>query len=139
MKDLKFFYLDVKNQYTKDDKYLAVVTGNGLWIRDDLGEIINYINAEKLDTNKLLNVTISQFDKEFELQKVIISKSVDIQSNNWIIENPIINLNNNTSTTSQLEFFSNFDERDFKNLLSISTPSISINARILINGFSKIS
>ena len=50
--NLKFFYLDVKNQYTKDDKYLAVVTGNGLWIRDDLGEIINYINAEKLDNNK---------------------------------------------------------------------------------------
>ena len=41
--NLKFFYLDLKNQYTKDDKYLAVVTGNGLWIRDDLGEIINYI------------------------------------------------------------------------------------------------
>ena len=28
--NLKFFYLDLKNQYTKDDKYLAVVTGNGL-------------------------------------------------------------------------------------------------------------
>ena len=30
-------------------------------------------------------------------------------------------------------------QKDFKNLLSISTPSISINARILINGFSKFS
>ena len=121
--NLKFFYLDIKNQYTKDDKYLAVVTGNGLWIRDDLGEIINYINAEKLDNNKLLNVTISQFNKEFELQKVIISKSVDIQSNNWIIEKPIINLNNNTSTVDQLEFFSNFDEKRimsiFENLSSL--------------------
>ena len=121
--NLKFFYLDVKNQYTKDDKYLAVVTGNGLWIRDDLGEIINYINAEKLDNNKLLNVTISQFNEEFELQKVIISKSVNIQSNNWIIEKPIINLNNNTSTADQLEFFSNFDEKRimsiFENLSSL--------------------
>ncbi len=121
--NLKFFYLDIKNQYTKDDKYLAVVTGNGLWIRDDLGEIVNYINAEKLDKNKLLNVTISQFNKEFELQKVIISKSVDIQSNNWIIEKPIINLNNNTTTADQLEFFSNFDEKRimsiFENLSSL--------------------
>ena len=41
---------------------------------------------EKLDKNKLLNVTISQFNKKFELQKEIISKSADIQSNNWIIE-----------------------------------------------------
>ena len=94
-----------------------------MWIRDDLGEIVNYINAEKLDKNKLLNVTISQFNKEFELQKVIISKSVDIKSNNWIIEKPIINLNNNTSTADQLDFFSNFDEKRimsiFENLSSL--------------------
>ena len=121
--NLKFFYLDIKNQYTKDDKYLAVVTGNGLWIRDDLGEIVNYINAEKLDKNKLLNVTISQFNKEFELQKVIISKSIDIKTKNWIIEQPIINSNNNTSTADQVEFFSNFDEKRimsiFENLSSL--------------------
>ena len=121
--NLKFLYFDIKNQYSKDDKYLAIVTGNGLWIRDDLGSIINYINAEKLDKNKLLNVTISQFNKNFELQKVIISKSVDIKSNNWIISEPIINLDNNTSTVNQLNFFSNFDEKRimsiFENLSSL--------------------
>ena len=36
-------------------------------------------------------------------------------------------------------FLSNLDEREFKNLLSTSTPSISMNASILISGFSKIS
>ena len=121
--NLKFFYLDIKNQYSKDDKYLAVVTGNGLWIRDDLGDIINYINAEKLDKNKLNNVTISQFNKEFELQKVIISKSVDIRTKNWIIDRPIINLDNNTSTVEKLEFYSNFDKERilsiFENLSSL--------------------
>ena len=121
--NLKFFYFDLKNQYSKDDKYLAVVTGNGLWIRDDLGEIINYINAEKLDNNKLNNVTISQFNKEFELQKVIISKSVDIRTKNWVIDRPIINLDNNTSTVEKLEFYSNFDKKRilsiFENLSSL--------------------
>ncbi len=121
--NLKFFYLDIKNQYTKDDKYLAVVTGNGLWIRDDLGEIVNYINAEKLDKNKLINVTISQFNKRFELKKVIISKSVDIKTKNWIIDQPIINSNNNTSTADKIDFFSNFDEQRimsiFENLSSL--------------------
>ena len=38
-----------------------------------------------------------------------------------------------------LIFFSNFKERDFRNLLSTSIPSISIKARIFINGFSNIS
>ena len=70
--NLKFLYLDIKNQYSKDDKYLAVVTGNGLWIRDELENSVNYINAEKLEKNKLINLTISEFDNNFKLKRVII-------------------------------------------------------------------
>ena len=36
---LKFSYLDVKNKFTKDDKYLAVITDNGLWIKDETKKI----------------------------------------------------------------------------------------------------
>jgi len=121
--NLKFLYFDIKNQYSKDDKYLAVITSNGLWIRDDLDNMTNYINAERLDENNLINVTISQFNKNFELQRVIISKRVDIKTNNWVINNPIINSNNNTETFSHLEFFSNFNEERilsiFENLSSL--------------------
>ena len=121
--NLKFLYFDIKNQYSKDDKYLAVITSNGLRIRDDLDNMTNYINAEKLDESNLINVTISQFNKNFELQRVIISKRVDIKTNNWVINNPIINSNNNTETFSQLEFFSNFNEERilsiFENLSSL--------------------
>ena len=31
--NLKFMYLDIKNKYSKDNKCLAIVTENGLWIR----------------------------------------------------------------------------------------------------------
>tara|TARA_B100001121_G_scaffold103476_1_gene91777 strand:+ start:383 stop:1459 length:1077 start_codon:yes stop_codon:yes gene_type:complete len=108
--NLKFFYLDLKNQYTKDDKYLAVVTSNGLWIRDEVDKIINYINAEKLDNDKLFNVTISQFDQKFKLTKVIISKEANIKTNTWVLQNPIVNFENNSKSYDKLEFFSNFDE-----------------------------
>ncbi len=37
--NLKFFYLDIKNDYSKDDKYLAVITSNGLWIKDEMMKI----------------------------------------------------------------------------------------------------
>ena len=87
--NLKFFYFDLKNQYTKDDKYLAVVTGNGLWIRDEVGEFINYINAENLENDNLNNVTITQFNKNFEMEKVIISEKVSIKTKNWILEKPL--------------------------------------------------
>tara|TARA_Y100001958_G_C21235561_1_gene561859 strand:+ start:258 stop:1334 length:1077 start_codon:yes stop_codon:yes gene_type:complete len=108
--NLKFFYLDLKNQYTKDDKYLAVVTSNGLWIRDEVDKTINYINAEKLDNDKLFNVTISQFDQKFKLTKVIISKEANIKTNTWVLQNPIVNFENNSKSYDKLEFFSNFDE-----------------------------
>ena len=114
--NLKFFYFDMKNQYTKDDKYLAVVTGNGLWIRDEVEDFVNYINADKLENDKLYGVTISQFDKNFEIKKVIISQEVNISTNNWILNKPIVNSENNSKTYDQIEFFSNFDE---KRMLSI--------------------
>ncbi len=121
--NLKFFYYDLKNQYTKDDKYLAVVTGNGLWIRDEVGEFINYINAEKLENDNLYDVTISQFNKNFEIEKVIISKKVNIKSKKWILSKPIINSQNNSKSFDELEFFSNFDEERmlsiFDNLTSL--------------------
>jgi len=121
--NLKFFYFDLKNQYTKDDKYLAVVTSNGLWIRDEVDEKINYINAEKLENDKLFDVTISQFNQDFKLTKVIISKKVDIKSNIWILDNPIVNSDNYSKSYEKLEFFSNFDEERmlsiFDNLSSL--------------------
>ena len=35
---LKFFYLDIKNDYSRDNKYLAVVTDSGLWLKDEINE-----------------------------------------------------------------------------------------------------
>ena len=40
--NLKFLYLDIKNEYTKDNKYLAVVTSNGLWIKDEKKKSYQY-------------------------------------------------------------------------------------------------
>ena len=37
---MKNSYLVIKNKYTDDDKYLAVITENGLWIKDEINEEI---------------------------------------------------------------------------------------------------
>ena len=37
---LKFQYLDIKKDYTKDNKYLATITENGLWIKDQIDDQI---------------------------------------------------------------------------------------------------
>ena len=50
---LKGEYLKIKNTYTKDNKYLAVINGNGLWIKDTIGDKINIINANKINNEFL--------------------------------------------------------------------------------------
>ena len=54
---LKNSYLLIKNKYTDDNKYLAVITENGLWIKDEIDGKINIINANKVDNQFLINVS----------------------------------------------------------------------------------
>ena len=75
---LKNSYLVIKNKYTVDSKYLAVVTENGLWMKDEINNQVNIINANKIENDFLLDVFISQFDKNFEIIKTIQSEKVNI-------------------------------------------------------------
>ena len=122
--NLKFLYLDIKNDYSKDDKYLAVVTGNGLWIRDEINNQINYINAEKLNQNHLIGLSISQFDKDFNLIKVIVAPKAIIDTTKWIIIKPVINMNNFSEKKEEFIFESSFD---LDRILSIFENLSSLN------------
>ena len=91
---LKFTYLELKNDYSTDDKYLAMVTDNGIWIKDEYNENIYIISATKIENNYLKNVFITEFNGEFNLVRMIKSPKVDIANYEWIIYSPIISLNN---------------------------------------------
>ena len=43
----------IKNNYTNDSKYLAVINKNGLWIKDEINGEINIINANQVDNEFL--------------------------------------------------------------------------------------
>ena len=107
--NLKFAYLDIKNQYSKDDKYLAAITANGLWIRDIYKNKIKFINAEEIDGNYLLNISISEFNENFIIEKSINAKKANIKNNNWILMSVIINSNNKLEKLDSLEFETNFN------------------------------
>ena len=51
---LKNFYLELKSQHTTDGKYLAVITKNGLWIKDKIDNKILIINSSKIDQEYLI-------------------------------------------------------------------------------------
>ena len=122
---LKSHYLQIKNEFTADNKYLAVITENGLWIKDEINGKINIINADKIDRNLLINVSIVQFDKNFNLLQSIESKEVDVKSKYWIIKNPIITKENLTNKLEFVNLNSNFDLEKISNLFSnLSAMSI---------------
>ena len=116
--NLKNLYLEHKNKYSSDNKYLAVVTNNGLWIKDVLDEKTLFVNATKIENNFLIDVNISEFNKNFDLLRVISSKKVNINSNNWILNEVKLIDNNNSKELDEIQLFSNFDFKKINSLFS---------------------
>ena len=122
---LKNFYLDLKTNYTKDGKYLAVITKNGLWIKDVIDDKILIINSVKIDQNYLIDAYISEFNKDFEIKRNIVSPKIDISDKKWIIFNAEVFDKNEKKKFEILEMSTNFDYLLIQNLFS-NLSSLSI-------------
>ena len=116
--NLKNFYLDKKSQYTSDGKYLAVITKNGLWIKDKIDERIYIINSSRINDNILIDNFITEFNKKFEVLRNIQSKKIDITEKKWKIFNAKIYDKNNYEIKKILELSTNFDYKKIKTLYS---------------------
>lgn len=122
---LKYQYLFLKNNYAIDNKYLAVITENGLWIKDETNKVIKIINSLKLEKNYLIDVEITEFNKDFELLRKIDAKKIDISNTNWILKNVKISKDNKvTFSNTNITYKTNFDSEKlnnyFANLKSLS-------------------
>lgn len=116
---LQFKYLDIKKKYTNDNKYLATITENGLWIKDENDKIINFINAKNFTLNSLENVDIIQLDKDFNFIKNIKTEKAFIKNNKWILKNSkIIDNSNVIFEEPEIFFYSNFNYEDISGLFS---------------------
>ncbi len=122
---LKNSYLVIKNKYVDDGKYLAVINENGLWIKDEIDQTINIINANKVDDEFLLDVLITQFDNSFNIVRTIQSEKINISTLNWKVINPKILENNILDTLDEIELRSNFDLKKINSLFS-NLSSLSI-------------
>ena len=71
---LKHFYLDIKNDFASDNKYLAVITDNGIWIKDEIENKKIIINANLIEGNILKDVVITQFDNNFYPKNIYMEK-----------------------------------------------------------------
>ena len=124
--NLKHSYLNIKNSYAKDNKYLAVITENGIWIKDAKDGITSIINAENLKGKFLNNVDIVQFDKNFNFIQNISTNKINIENKTWKSNNAL--LNNEKESNQRLSDYqlnTNIDFEDINSLFSNLT-SLSI-------------
>ena len=136
---LNFQYSNIKNKFSDDNKYLAMVTQSGLWIKDEINEKTLLIKSELIKENILSKTIINEFNDDFELVRTIQSEKIDISQNKWIIFNPIITKNNITEQVDDTVYLkTNFNEKIINNLFSnISTLDI-LKLFSLIEDYKKI-
>ena len=107
--NLKNFYLEIKSSYATDGKYLAVITKNGLWIKDKKNKNIIITNASSIELNYLIDNFITEFDENFNVIRNIESDKIDISNNEWKIINPKIYEQNNYINLPEIKLQTNFN------------------------------
>jgi lipopolysaccharide export system permease protein len=122
--NLKNIYLIAKSKYTNDDKYLAVITKNGLWIKDVVDGKTLMINSARIEQNFLLDTFITEFDDNFNIIRNIKSSKIDITKKNWQLFNLSIFKDNNERILKNGSIKTNYDyeiiQSLFSNLSSLS-------------------
>ena len=116
--NLQHYYLQIKNEFSKDKLYLAVINKNGLWIKDVVEDKISIINSSKIDSNFLTNTFITTFNKDFDLVRSIMSDKIDIKNNEWLIYDATIFEDNISKKVDLITFNSNFDQKRMESLFS---------------------
>jgi len=128
---LKFHYLNLKNQLSNDNKYLAMVTDSGLWIKDEINQNTLIVKSSLIKGNILHKTIINEFNKDFSLIRTIQSEKINIKNKNWEIYNPIVTIDNiSKKNLTMIILKTNFDEEKINSLFS------NISTLNLINLFS---
>ena len=116
---LKFYYSNIKNDFSDDNKYLAMVTDSGLWIKDEINNKTLIIKSNYIEDEFLTETIINEFNSNFQLLRTIQTKKVNISDNSWIIFNPIITVENNTENIEgTIKLSTNFNSEKINNLFS---------------------
>tara|TARA_B100001250_G_scaffold347172_1_gene317306 strand:+ start:145 stop:1227 length:1083 start_codon:yes stop_codon:yes gene_type:complete len=117
--NLKNTYLNLKNKYSSKNEYLAVVNENGLWLKEEIGNFVNIINAKTFKDDKLQSITVTRLDKNYNTKDTIISEKADILSNQWSMKNvTIYNPLEIDKKYDEYKYYSSFDSELISSLFS---------------------
>ena len=116
--NLQHYYLQVKNKFSEDKLYLAVINKNGLWIKDIVENQTSIINSSKINNNFLTNTFITTFDDHFNLIRSIKSDKIDIKNNDWLVYDATVFEDNFSQKKELVKFKSNFNQKTIESLFS---------------------
>ena len=116
--NLKNIYLEIKSKYTSDGKYLAVITKNGLWIKDIIDNKTLIINASTVNQNFLNNIFITEFDENYNVIRNIKSSRANISKNEWEIIDAKVYEKNEYTNNKLLYLKTNFNLKKIQSLFS---------------------
>ena len=84
------YYEKTKSSYSKDIDHLININKNGLWIKENTKDGYRIITSDKSKTHNLNNISIFNFDKNYNIVEKISSKTADISENEWIMKDVVI-------------------------------------------------
>ena len=127
------YYEKTKSQYARDIDHLVTFNKNGLWIKENLDKGERIITASKPEGLNLIDVTIFHLNENYSLQEKIISRSVNVKTNKWELNDVIIyklkggvferelldqyKINSNYNHEKITNLFKNFDTMSFLDLV----------------------
>ena len=136
--NLKNIYLEIKSSYTTDGKYLAVITKNGLWIKDKIDNKIIITHASSIEGNYLVSSFITEFNEDFKIIRNIKSDKIDISKNNWEILDAKVYMENNYEKSPLLNLKTNFDVNRIQTLYSNLSSLSFLELKELRNNYIKL-
>ena len=116
--NLKNIYLELKSNYTSDGKYLAVITKNGIWIKDRINKKILITNSSSIEQNFLIDNIITELDENFNVIRNITSKKINILNDDWVVLNAKVYQESDYFKEKKLKLETNFNYKRIKTLYS---------------------
>ena len=136
--NLKNLYLELKSPYATDGKYLAVITKNGLWIKDEINEKIIITNSSEINNTFLINNFITEFDKNYSVLRNLKSEKINISTNEWEVLNVKIFKNNDYEIKDLIKIKTNFDYKRINSLYSDLSSLNMLQLYELRNNYKKL-
>ena len=145
--DMVKYYEKTKSNYSKDTDHLVTINRNGVWIKENKKDSLYIINADRLENDNLIDVSINVISNKNIIRERIEAEKANISLNTWDIKNPkIFNFDKEGNVVikkqENMEFISFYNVEKlnnlFKNLDTISfIELLTENNNLIIRGYEK--